>query len=84
MSIGVDGVRVKQATLENRTLKVSLTNSLDELPVPYEESFPVQLRVHGLPDNGNYRLSVDGDEPVSVTAEQLQDYQLVIPAGSGG
>lgn len=84
LSIGVDGVRVKQATLDNRTLKVSLTNSLAELPVPYEESFSVQLRVHGLPDNGNYRLSVDGDEPVSVTAEQLQDYQLVISAGSGG
>ena len=64
-SIGIDGVSVTRFRRNEQRLDIELDNLLARLAVPYEQSFPVDLLLSGLPP-GEYRLSINGDVPTGI------------------
>jgi len=77
---GIDGVRVTNAELDGRTLRVSLRNTLGELDMPWEEAYTITLRVVGLPDEGDYSLIINDRSAQKVTAEELSAFRVEVSA----
>jgi hypothetical protein len=55
---GVDGVTLKSAQRAGRQLNIEIDNILARLAVPYEQTFPLELVIAGLPA-GEYRVSIN-------------------------
>jgi hypothetical protein len=71
IAVGVDGVYVKSFQLEGSQVCVDLDNQLAALPFPYRDSFPLELRIEGLPP-GKYQLVLNGNaaRPIDLPAPQ--------------
>ena len=78
MAAGVDGLAVRDYQLQDRTLMIRTVRLLSELPVPYESSYEITLKVHGLPDSGLYRLVLDDGPALELSAAQLAAYPIEI------
>ncbi len=68
IAVGVDGVSVKSFGRDERHVYLEVDNLLGRLVVPYENSFPVDLTIAGLP-RGDYQLSVNKAARKSVSIE---------------
>ena len=62
IAVGVDGVIVTGVELQERTLRVSLENTLAALPVPHDVPWEIELRVAGLPA-GDHDLFINDGPP---------------------
>lgn len=59
--VGVDGIRVDEATIEGDKIHLKLTNMLNELKLPWQAAFTTNLRFKGL-EKKEYRLIINGIE----------------------
>jgi hypothetical protein len=80
LAVGVDGVVVQQARREERVIRIDLSNQLAALPSPWQDSFPLELRVTGLPDAGGFRLILNGAAPINISAAALASVLLNVRA----
>jgi hypothetical protein len=69
-AVGVDGVSIKNFRRIERHLDVELDNLLASLAMPYENSFPADLVIAGLPP-GDYLLSINKGRQISVSINGL-------------
>jgi hypothetical protein len=77
LAVGVDGLRVDAATLEGRTLRVTLVASFTKLPQPWEQTYQTELRVVGLKP-GKYQCVINHEAPVALTAAELAHCALTV------
>jgi hypothetical protein len=80
LAVGVDGVIVQQARREERVIRIDLSNQLAALPGPWQDSFPLELRVTGLPDADGFQLILNGAAPINVSAAALASLRLNVRA----
>ncbi|MBK8034589.1 MAG: hypothetical protein IPK17_34825 [Chloroflexi bacterium] len=66
LAVGVDGVVLSGTSISDGTIRISLANSLNNLPMAYSETFSVQLRVVGLAD-GWYEIIINDTAQGSVS-----------------
>lgn len=59
--VGVDGVTVKTASLEEAKINLSIEAVLTSLEQPWEEPYEVELRIKGI-EEGNYTLTINNIE----------------------
>jgi len=80
IAVGVDGLAVRGARLAGRVLRLEVTNQLAALTLPYVEAYAVELRVTGLPDEGQFDLVINGGAPVTLSAAELAALRLTVTA----
>jgi hypothetical protein len=78
LSVGTDGVTLREMTHTGRELRIRLDNQLAKLRVPHEQPFNITLVVTGLPDEGDYRLVINGSQVFEATAAELANFTLRI------
>ena len=69
-SIGVDGVSVTSFHRNEQHLSLEVDNLLARLVMPYENAFPVDLLIAGLPQ-GNYQLSINKGSEIGISIKGL-------------
>ncbi len=77
IAAGVDGISVKSFGINERHIHLEVDNLLARLVMPYENSFPVDLIVTGLPA-GDYQLSVNQAVWRSISIEGTTTIPLTI------
>ncbi len=80
IAAGVDGVSVKSFGRDERQIHLEIDNLLARLVMPYENSFPVDLTITGLP-RGDYQLSVNKAACKSISIEGTTTILLTIDPG---
>ena len=65
MFIGVDGIRVDKAVLQDNEVHLKVTNMLADLTLSWEKSYTTKLHVKGIAP-GNYKLIINGNKPQQV------------------
>lgn len=78
IAVGVDGLAAARARREGRVVRLDLDNLLAALPLPYDEAYAVDVRVVGLPDDGEFQLILNGGEPVTLPAAELAALRLAV------
>ena len=82
IKVGVNGISIEEATLDENTIKILITNQLAALKSPWKTSYETGLIITGLKP-GNYRLLLNGKEMKICTEEQLNNLKLKVnPNGS--
>ncbi len=82
LSVGVDGVTVKEFSLAGNTLSVSMASMLDILKEPWTKPYDITLKVDGLDHEVLYTLILNGERTDSLPGRKLAG--LVISAFPGG
>jgi hypothetical protein len=75
IAVGVDGVYVKSFKVEGKRIRVDLQNQLAALPFPYDDPYPIELRIEGLPA-GKYELVISGGPPRPIDLPAPKGIQL--------
>jgi uncharacterized protein YyaL (SSP411 family) len=73
LAVGVDGLRIVSFQRQGPTIRLKLESQLAALPAPYGESYPVELRIVGLPA-GDYSLQINDHSPVHADAAALSHF----------
>lgn len=68
IAAGVDGVSVKRFQCDGRLINLEIDNLLARLVMPYENSFPADLIITGLP-RGDYELSINKRARTNISIE---------------
>src|SRR5581483_5616674 len=66
IAAGVDGVSVTSFRRFERHLELEIDNLLAALAMPYENSFPLEILIAGLPE-GDYQLSIDKGRQIDIS-----------------
>ena len=77
VKVGVDGVRMVSCERREQVIRLELENQLAMLPMPYDQPYPLELRITGL-SPGQYQLVVNGQPPRMVDAANLEHYRITI------
>jgi hypothetical protein len=65
VAVGVDGVHVMSFARHGKQIRVELVNLLAALPHPYEVTYPLEVKIVGLPA-GRYKLAINGARPYAI------------------
>jgi hypothetical protein len=77
LAVGVDGVRIDEATLTGRTLQLTVVSMLAKLLQPWDQPYRTELRVVGL-EPGDYEVVLNGPPAIKATAAELAHVQIVV------
>ena len=77
MFIGVDGIRVDKAVLQDNEVHLKVTNMLADLTLSWEKSYTTKLHVRGIAP-GNYKLIINGNKPQQVFNELDLNLTIII------
>lgn len=77
VAVGVDGLRVDEATLNGRELRLTVSSMLAKLPHPWDQPYQTELRVVGLAD-GEYSVLLNGQPAIRTTAAALAHMPITI------
>ena len=78
LAVGVDGLRIVSFQRQGHTIRLKLESQLAALPAPYGESYPVELRIVGLPA-GDYTLQINNHPPQHADAAALSHFPFRSP-----
>ncbi len=83
LAVGVDGVYINSAKLNDRTIIIEMNSLLARLEDPWDKPYTTDLHIVELPDNGVYKLVINDNEPVKLSAKDLVSVAIVVnPDGS--
>lgn len=77
MFIGVDGIRVDKAVLQDNEVHLKVTNMLANLTLSWEKSYTTKLHVRGIAP-GNYKLIINGNKPQQVFNELDLNLTIIV------
>ena len=77
MFIGVDGIRVDKAVLQDNEIHLKVTNMLADLTLSWEKSYTTKLHLRGIAP-GNYKLIINGNKPQQVFNELDLNLTIII------
>jgi len=77
MFIGVDGIRVDKAVLQDNEVHLKVTNMLADLTLSWEKSYTTKLHVRGIAP-GNYKLIINGNKSQQVFNELDLNLTIII------
>jgi len=81
VAVGVDGLRVDEATLTGQKLKLTVVSMLARLPQPWDQPYRTELRVVGLKP-GEYQLALNDEPAMNADAAALSCFLIaVLPDG---
>jgi hypothetical protein len=80
LAVGADGLVVESFTRHGPDLALRLSNPLAALRTPYDEAYEVKLHVVGA-QLDEYRLSLNGADPLRITAKDLAHAWVVVGPG---
>ena len=70
LAVGLNGIHVKDFSLENQILSIRIINWFSELAMPYKKPFDIIIKMEELPDEGPYSLVINGSDPVTLSTEE--------------
>ena len=77
--VGVDGVKIQSAKVENEVIRIQLENVLSELVQPWETAYNIELKILGL-SKDEYKLSINGMDLGTYEIDHAQSFTLNIGA----
>lgn len=80
LAVGVDGVAVTRVVWAEPALAIDLAGRLNQLKQPWDQNYEIFLRVEGLPQRPDFKLSLNHAPPVAVTAADLRQFPLIVKA----
>lgn len=80
LSVGVDGVTVTRATCSGATLEIDIAGRLKRLKQPWGEDYEIILRIEGLPNRQDFKLSLNHAPPIAIAAAGLRQLPLIVKA----
>jgi hypothetical protein len=82
MSVGVNGIVIDQATLQDNTIKILITSQLSKLTAPWRSPYETGIKLIGL-TLPTYHLWLNGKDCKSFSKEELETLKIRInPDGS--
>ncbi len=78
IAVGVNGIVIKEASLKEKVIYLSIKNTLSDLKMPWTKNFNIQLKVQGL-KKGVYEVFINGKNQGAVNSEK--DWILMIYTG---
>lgn len=75
--VGVDGLKVDEATLKDNQIKLTITNKLSGIPQPWEATYTVYLKIAGLKES-KYNLIINGNSLQELSKESLSNLTVEI------
>jgi len=75
--VGVDGLRIDKANIDQNNIELSITNMLQELTQPWDDPYSTVLRINGLP-KGEYELVINGVEKEIAISGTTVDVPVII------
>jgi len=77
IALGIDGISVDSYRLKGCKLNISMKSLLVELPVPFSETYTLDLRIEGIPEQ-NYELVLNNGPVINLTAKELGQLAVVV------
>jgi len=75
--VGADGLRVDTASLENKDIRINLTNMLQELEQPWTKTYNTTFHLEGL-EPGEYTLTINGTTVSDLSIEEQNTIAVTV------
>jgi hypothetical protein len=76
IALGIDGISVTSYSVKNCKINISMKSLLAGLPVPFNETYNLEMRIAGLPED-NYELVLNNGPVINLTAKELEQLAVV-------
>ena len=77
IAFGIDGISVDSYRVKDRKIRISMKSLLAELPVPFNGTYTLDMRIEGLPEQ-NYELMLNNGPVIDLTAKELAQFTIVV------
>ena len=77
IALGIDGISVDSYSVKDRKINIFMKSLLAELPVPFNGTYTLDMRIDGLPEQ-NYELVLNNGPVINLTAKESRQLTVVV------
>ena len=78
LAVGVNGIRINNVKLTGRTITLDMIGFMSELQEPWDEPYNTDLRIVGLPDQGDFDLKINDANSIRISAKDLAGFPVLV------